>query len=101
MSLLPPPFPSMPSNVWTIPVEGADNTWYATSETSGVVYDGSLDVTKSKAGTDDLVLTAKKYSTSVWFSAELEEDAIIAMRPFLITKFGKSYTELLDKVILL
>lgn len=99
-SMLPSAY-TMPTSNWTIPVESTDNTWYATSENSWVAYDGSLDVTKSKFATDDLVLNAKKYSTSVYLSWELDEDSIIAIRPLLVEKFGKSYTKLLDQAILL
>ena len=96
-SLLPSAY-TMPDATRTIPVEGADNTWYATSETANVV---GTDVTTSKAGTDDLVLTAKKYSTSVYLSGELDEDSIVSIRPLLVNKFGASYTKLVDQAILL
>lgn len=96
MSKLPTPI-VMPSATYTIPVEGADPTWYATSENANVT---GTAVTTSKAGTNDLVLTAKKFSTSVYASGELDEDSIINIKQYLGDKFAKSYADLLDNVIL-
>jgi HK97 family phage major capsid protein len=55
----------MPTATYTIPVEGSDPTWIATGEQANVT---GTAVTTSKAGTEDLVLTAKKYSASVYTS---------------------------------
>lgn len=96
MGKLPSPI-SMPSASYTIPVEGTDPTWYATSEQANVT---ATAVTTSKAGTDDVTLVAKKYSTSVYSSGELDEDSIINIKSYLATKFSVSYAELLDKIIL-
>lgn len=85
----------MPTATYTIPVEGSDPTWIATGEQANVT---GTAVTTSKAGTEDLVLTAKKYSASVYTSWELDEDSIINIRSFLGDKMAKSYAELLDKV---
>jgi len=56
-------------------------------------------VTTSKAGTDEVVLVAKKYSTSVYASGELDDDSIVNINTFLGDKFAKSYKELLDGVV--
>jgi hypothetical protein len=85
----------MPTATYTIPVEGTDPTWIATSENANVT---GTAVTTSKAGTEDLVLTAKKYSTSVYASGELDEDSIVNIRSYLGEKMSKSYAELLDSV---
>lgn len=85
----------MPSATYTIPVEGTDPTWVATSENANVT---GTAVTTSKAGTGDLVLSAKKYSTSVYASGELDEDSIVNIRSYLGDKMSKSYAELLDSV---
>lgn len=85
----------MPTPTYTIPVEGGDQTWYATSEQANVT---ATAVTTSKVGTDDVVLTAKKYSSSVYASWELDEDSIVNIRSFLSDKFGKTYAELLDNI---
>jgi hypothetical protein len=86
---------AMPSATYTIPVEGADPTWVATGENANVTGDA---VTTSKAGTDDVVLSAKKYSASVYASGELDDDSIINIRTYLGDKMSRSYAELLDKV---
>lgn len=85
----------MTSAVFTIPVEGGDPTWYASSEQANVT---ATEFTTSKAGTDDITLTAKKYTTNVYASGELDEDSIININQFLADKFAVSYTELLDKI---
>jgi len=77
----------MPTSTYTMPVEWSDNTWYATSENANV------------AGTDEVVLVAKKYSTSVYASGELDDDSIVNINTFLGDKFAKSYKELLDGVV--
>lgn len=55
----------MPTPTYTIPVEGGDQTRYATSEQANVT---ATAVTTSKVGTGDVVLVAKKYSSSVYAS---------------------------------
>lgn len=96
MSELPSPI-VMPTSTYTIPVEGGDPTWFATSESTNVV---ATEYSNSKAGTDDLVLTAKKYTGMVYASGELEEDSIVNIRTYLTDKLSRSYSELLDKVVL-
>lgn len=96
MSKLPTPI-AMSSASYTIPVEGGDPTWYATSEQANVT---ATAVTTSKAGTDDITLVAKKYSMSTYSSGELDDDSIINIRTYLGDKIAQSYAELLDKVIL-
>ena len=86
---------TMSSPTYTIPVEWSDPTWVATSENANVT---GTAVTTSKAGTDDVTLTAKKYSASVYASGELDDDSIINIRSFLGDKMSKSYAELLDSV---
>lgn len=85
----------MPSSVYTIPVEWTDPTWYASSEQANVT---ATAVTTSKAGTGDIVLTAKKYSMSTYTSGELDEDSIINIKSYISDKIGVSYAELLDKI---
>lgn len=96
MSKLSAPI-AMSSSTYTIPVEGGDPTWVATSENANVT---GTAVTTSKAGTNDTTLVAKKYSTSVYSSGELDDDSIINIRNYLGDKMWKSYAELLDKCIL-
>jgi len=85
----------MPTPTYTLPVEGWDPTWYASSEQANVT---ATEFTTSKPGTDDVVLTAKKYTANVYASAELEEDSIVNIKQFMGDKFSVSYAELLDKV---
>ena len=90
----------MPTNPYTLPVEGADPTFVGTSESEDVP---ESDVTTSKAGTADMVLTAKKFSTTVYLSGELEEDARVAggIRGYVEKKIGLAYGELIDKMLIL
>lgn len=96
MSKLPAPM-QMSSSSYTLPVEGGDPTWYATSENANVA---GTAVTTSKAGTDDITLVAKKYSSSIYSSGELDDDSIINIKQYLATKLSASYAELLDKIVL-
>jgi len=96
MSKMPTPI-VMPTATYTIPVEGSDPTWVATSEQADVT---ATAVTTSKAGTDDLVLVSKKYSTSVYASGELDEDSIVNIKSYLGNKFAVSYGELLDNILM-
>lgn len=89
---------TMPTPTWTIPVEWGDMTRGATSENADVP---GTAVPTSKAGTGELVLSAKKYSASVYLSGELDEDSIISIRPLLVKKFADSFTKTLDQIILL
>lgn len=87
----------MPSNPHPIPLEGADPTWNYVEETTDVP---ATDNGTSKAGTDELVLNAKKFRTSVPLSSEWQEDSIINVRNLLERKIGDSYAELLDAAVL-
>ena len=85
----------MPTPIYTLPIEGWDPTRYATNEQGDVPANA---VTTSKAGTGAITLTAKKYSTSVYASSELDEDSIVNIKSYLAEKFSKSYIELLDNI---
>jgi len=89
----------MPSNPYTMPVEGADPTFYVTPENTNVP---GTDVTKSKAGTGLMTFSAKKFSASVYISGELDDDAKIAggIRSYVEQKIGKAYGELVDKALI-
>lgn len=96
LSKLPAPI-VMPTNPYDIPIEGADMTWYHTSENTGVA---GTAVTTSKAATSKITLTAKKFSSSVYGTGELDDDSIVNIRDYLASKFAASYAENLDDVIL-
>ncbi len=96
LSNLPAPI-TMPTPVYKIPVEGGDPTFFYTGENTDVPWTA---VTTSKAGTGDIVLTAKKFSASTYVSGELDDDSIINIRPYVENKLAKAYAELLDKVII-
>ena len=88
---------SMPTSVFELPTEWADPTFYATAENTAGPW---TEYTSSNAGTGDITLTAKKFSTIVYLSGELDEDSIVSIRPFVEDKIAKAYTELLDKVLI-
>lgn len=85
----------MPTSIYTIPVEGGDPTWIATSENANVT---GTAVTPSKAGTSDVTLVSKKYSTSIYMSGELDEDSIVNMNTYLGDKLTKSFAEIVDSI---
>lgn len=87
----------MPTADYKLPIEGGDPTWYATAENKNVPAD---HYDESKAGTDSITLSAKKYTTMVYASGELDEDSIVNIRTYLGNKLATSYGELLDKAIL-
>ena len=88
LSKLPAPI-AMTSNPYNIPIEGADMTRYNTAEQTGVA---GTAVTVSKAGTSDITLTAKKQSSSVYATGELDDDSIINIKDYLSSKFAASYS---------
>jgi len=96
LSKLPAPI-AMPTNPYTLPVEGADMSWYHTAENTDVA---GTPATTSKAATDDIVLTAKKQSASVYASGELDDDSIVNIKAYLAAKFAASYGENIDDIIL-
>lgn len=89
----------MPTNPFTVPVEGDDAAFYLTDEEDTVT---GTDVTRSKVGTSLLTLTAKKFSASVFLTSELIEDAKIAggIRSHVERQLGKKFAEVVDNVIL-
>lgn len=87
----------MPSNPYTMPVEGGDMTWFNTPEQANYA---ATEVTKSKAGTAAMTFSAAKISASVVMSGELQEDAITNMQSYLETKFAKSWAAQLDYLVI-
>lgn len=89
----------MPTNPYQLPVEGADPTFYLTSEEPDVT---GTAATTSKAGTERITLTASKFSASVYLTGELDEDARIAggIRNYVEQKLATAYAELIDKAMI-
>jgi hypothetical protein len=82
-----------------MPVEGADPTFYNTSEQPNVT---GTAVTTSKAATAKVTLSAAKFSASVYLSGELDDDAKIAggIQPYVQAKLGNAFAELIDKALI-
>jgi len=96
LSKLPTPI-TMPTGTFEIPTEGADPTFYGTSEnTAGP----GTEYTSSNAGTGSITLTSKKFTAITYLSGELDEDSIVSIRPFVEGKIAAAYVELLDKVMI-
>jgi len=91
----------MPSNPFTIPLEGSDPTVHRVSETTD---DSQLAtagvVTASKISTDNRTLTAYKMGTRSAFSADWEEDAIIQVIPTQRRKTLRAMANAVDYNIL-
>ena len=96
LSKLPTPL-MMPTASWVIPTEWADPTFYGTTENTAGPW---TEYTSSNAGTGSITLTAKKFTAITYLSGELDEDAIVSIRPYVEDKIAKAYIELLDKVII-
>lgn len=96
LSKLPTPL-QMPTATWEIPTEWADPTFYATGENTAGPW---TEYTASNAGTGSISLVAKKFTAVTYLSGELDEDSIVAIRPYVEDKLAKAYVELLDKVMI-
>ena len=96
LSKLPTPF-NMPTATWEIPTEWADPTFYATSENTAWPW---TEYTASNAWTGNITLSAKKLTAITYLSGELDEDSIVAIRPYVEQKLAKAYIETLDKSII-
>ena len=87
----------MPTSSYILPTEWADPTFYATAENTESPW---TEYTASNAGTGSITLTAKKLSAITYLSWELDEDSIVAIRPYVENKIAEAYKEVLDKSIL-
>ena len=72
---------SMPTNPFKLPVEGADAVAYLFAESTS---DTGTKITASTPGTTNVTFNAVKLAARVLVSAELEEDSVIAVMPYLL-----------------
>jgi len=93
---LPSPV-TMPTNPYKYPVESGDPTvYYVTQSTT----DGGTTIGASDPGTADITLTAKKLACRVLFSTELDEDSIVNIREYIMTKMSTRISERIDALLL-
>jgi len=88
---------TMPTADYKLPVEGADPVFNYTTENGDVP---ATEYNNSKAGTSEILLSAKKFTAVAYLSGELDEDGIVNMRGYVENKIAKQYNEVLDKVLI-
>lgn len=92
----------MPTNPYKWPTSLTDPTWYHVGETAGALGAGAsaTEISDSEPGTDNMTFTAEKLAGHVYYDADITEDSIIAVAPFINEKLVKSGGEVLERVIL-
>jgi HK97 family phage major capsid protein len=92
----------MPSNPYTLPIEGADPTVYRVPETTDEadLNPGATPFTSSKVATGKRTLEAYKMGVRVPFSAEMTEDSIIAFAPELRRQAMEAMVDAIEYVLL-
>ena len=88
---------TMPTADYKIPLEWADPVFRYTTENGDVP---ATEYSNSKAGTGEIMLSAKKFTAVAYLSGELDEDGIINMRGYVESKIAKQYIEMLDKILI-
>ena len=88
---------TMPTDNWTLPVEGGDATAYLASQATS---DTATKFTASTPGTGNVAFGAKKLAVRVLTSKELEEDSIVAVLPYMQMKVVKALAEAQEECIL-
>lgn len=87
----------------TIPVEGADATWYVAPEATDLATGATIPTTtfnSSKVGTGERQLTVAKLSAAVPLTSVLEEDSIIDIAGHILDKLRKTATEQIEYILL-
>lgn len=88
---------TMPTDNWTLPVEGGDATAYLANQATS---DTANKFTASTPGTGNVAFGAKKLAVRVLTSKELEEDSIVAVLPYMQMKVVKALAEAQEECIL-
>lgn len=78
---------TMPTPTFTLPVEGSDMFGYLVSEAIG---DSSTSIPTSNPKTKNVSFVAKKIATRVLTSAELDEDSIVSILPYLRSRIVRA-----------
>jgi HK97 family phage major capsid protein len=94
-----PIFPrfTMPTNPFTIPVEGGHATPYLVAENTGDT--GQTKVTVSTPGTQNVTLDARTIGARTLASYEIEEDSIIPILPFMQRKLTLAIARGIDDAL--
>ena len=94
----------MPSNPYTVPIEGGDPTVYAVGETTDestlLLSTSSSIIPDSKIGTSNTTLTAAKLALRVMLAEELNEDSIIPIIALWREQAVREMEDARDAVIL-
>ena len=80
----------MPTNPFVFPAEGADAVAYKQAQSTS---DTATKFTASTPGTSSITFTAAKLAARVLTSKEVEEDAIIAIIPYIQKKIATALDE--------
>ncbi len=93
----------MPSNPFSLPIEGADPTVYyvpeTTDETQLVLGSGNT-IPDSKIGSGKVQLVAKKLALRVGFSSELVEDSVVPVLNLYREQAMRAIADSIDHVLL-
>jgi HK97 family phage major capsid protein len=87
----------MPTDPWKWPLEQADATAYLTGESTS---DTATKFTASTPGTSNISFVSKKFAARVLWSAELEEDSIVAIAPYISYKVDLAHTDAVEQAII-
>lgn len=94
----------MPSDPFTLPVEGADPTVHLVPETTNenqlALDNANNPIPDSKIGSGKVTMAAKKLGLRVGFSAELVEDAIIPVLNLYREQADRAIRDAIDFVLL-
>lgn len=88
---------NMPTATFNWPLEAADAVAYLAAESTS---DTASKYTASTPGSDQLAFVTKLLAARVLFSAELEEDSIIAVAPYVYKKLAIAHTDAIENAVL-
>jgi HK97 family phage major capsid protein len=87
----------MPTDPWKWPLEAADAVAYLTGESTS---DTATKFTATTPGTGNITFASKKFAARVLWSADLEEDSIVAIAPYVAYKVDLAHTDATEQAIL-
>jgi HK97 family phage prohead protease/HK97 family phage major capsid protein len=89
---------SMPTKSFTLPVHITDTI--ATLHAEKLVVATAKDSVEQTPGTDDVTLTASKFRSRIQTSAELDEDSILAILPYISNNASRGIARAWDRGII-
>jgi HK97 family phage major capsid protein len=92
----------MPTSPYKWPTSLTDPTWYHVGETTGAIGAGAsaTAISDSEPGTDNMTFTAEKLAGHIYYDADITEDSILAVEPFVNEKLILSGIDVLERCVL-